>query len=93
MVTNTGTPIRTHDLRPLNTPIPVTVIAENGMPRKLVTAFAEADVMQIQDVWIVQEEWWRTEIDRQYFALLMMDGEMRTIFHDRIEDTWYEQAY
>lgn len=93
MVTNTGTPIRTDDLRQLNTPVPVTVIAENGMPRTLVTTFAESDVMQIQDVWIVQEEWWRTEIDRQYFALLMMDGEMRTIFHDRMEDTWYEQAY
>lgn len=69
------------------------VIAEYGVPAKLITRKTEVAVMQIQDVWIVQDEWWRKEIDRQYFALLMVDGEFRTVFHDRVEDAWYEQAY
>ncbi len=93
MVTYSGAKARTDNVRSLNVPKPVTVIAENGMPAKLITRTTEVAVMQIQDVWIVQDEWWRKEIDRQYFALLMMDGEMRTIFHDRMEDAWYEQAY
>ncbi len=93
MVSHSRAEARTNSVRALNTPKPVTVIAENGMPAKLVTRFTEVEVMQIQDVWIVQDEWWREEIDRQYFALLMMDGEMRTIFHDRMKDAWYEQAY
>lgn len=93
MVTHSGAKTRTDNVRSLNVPKPVTVIAEHGMPAKLITRYTEVAVMQIQDVWIVQDEWWRKEIDRQYFALLMMDGEMRTIFHDRVEDAWYEQAY
>lgn len=93
MVPNTRTSSRVGDLRQLNTPIPVTVIAEDGMPRKLVTASGEVDVMQIEDVWIVQDEWWREEIDRQYIVLLMMNGDVRTVFLDRIENAWYEQAY
>ena len=93
MVTYSGAETRANNVRALNTPKPVTVIAEHGMPAKLITTTTEVAVMQIQDVWIVQDEWWRKEIDRQYFALLMMDGEIRTIFHDRVEDAWYEQAY
>lgn len=93
MVSYSGTTSRTDHLRALNNPKPLTVISEYGQPRMLVTPKSEEAVMQIQDVWIVQDEWWRKEIDRQYFALLMMNGELRTIFHDRLEDAWYEQAY
>lgn len=69
------------------------VIVEQGLPMKLITRKTEVAVMEIRDIWIVQDEWWRTEIDRQYFALFMADGELRTVFHDRMEDAWYEQAY
>lgn len=93
MVAHSRTETRPDNVRSLNIPKPITVIAEHGMPAKVVTRTAEVAVMQIQDVWIVQDEWWRKEIDRQYFALLMMDGEIRTIFHDRMDDAWYEQAY
>ncbi len=93
MVSYSGAETRTDNVRALNTPKRITVIAEHGMPATIITKYTEVAVMQIQDVWIVQDEWWRKEIDRQYFALLMMDGEMRTIFHDRMEDAWFEQAY
>ena len=93
MVAHSGTSSRADGLRALNTPKPITVVAEYGEPKRVITKRTDVEVMQIQDVWIVQDEWWRTEIDRQYFALLMMDGEFRTIFHDRVEDAWYEQAY
>lgn len=93
MVAHTRAETRPDNIRALNTPKPITIVATHGVPAKLITRTTEVDVMQIQDVWIVQDEWWRKEIDRQYFALLMMDGELRTIFHDRIDDAWYEQAY
>ena len=47
----------------------------------------------MQDTWIVQDEWWRQEIDRQYYNLLLRSGTVRTVYHDRLTDTWYEQAY
>lgn len=93
MVANSRAETRADSLRALNNPKPLTVISEYGQPKMLVTPKSQEAVMQIQDVWIVQDEWWRKEIDRQYFALLTMDGELRTIFHDRVEDAWYEQAY
>lgn len=93
MVTNPGTSARVDSVRALNTPRKITIVAENGVPAVLITPKTEERVMQIQDVWVVQDEWWRHEIDRQYFALLMQNGELRTIFHDRIDDMWYEQAY
>lgn len=93
MVANSRAETRTDNVRALNTPKAITVVAEHGMPAMIVTPHTQVAVMQIQDVWIVQDEWWRKEIDRQYFALLMMDGEIRTIFHDRVDDAWYEQAY
>lgn len=93
MVPDSGTTSRPDHLRALNRPKPVTVISEYGQPTMLVTPKTEEQVMQVQDVWIVQDEWWRAEIDRQYFALLMMNGELRTVFHDRVDDAWYEQTY
>lgn len=93
MVPNTGTQARADRVRALNTPRQITIVAENGVPAVIITPKTEEAVMQIQDVWIVQDEWWRKEIDRQYFALLMMNGELRTVFHDRVEDIWFEQAY
>lgn len=93
MVTDSRTQIRPHGVRALNIPKPIHVVAEDGEPRRVATMYTDIEVLQIQDMWIVQDEWWRKEIDRQYFSLLMMDGETRTIFHDRVEDIWYEQAY
>ena len=49
-------------------------------------------VEKVQDTWIVQDEWWRQEIDRQYYNLLLRSGTVRTVYHDRLTDTWYEQA-
>lgn len=93
MVTHSRTTSRADSVRILNPPKPITVVAEYGEPRMLSTTAGDVEVMQIQDMWIVQDEWWRQEIDRKYFALLMMDGDMRTVFHDRLADAWYEQAY
>jgi hypothetical protein len=50
-------------------------------------------VERIQDTWIIEDEWWRQPIRRQYFALLLDDGTRRTIYHDRVIDAWYLQDY
>jgi hypothetical protein len=31
--------------------------------------------------------------DRQYYSLLLDNGTLRTVYHDRIADTWHEQTY
>jgi len=50
-------------------------------------------IEQIQDTWIIDDEWWRDPISRQYFLVLLEGGIVRTIFHDRTSDTWFAQHY
>jgi hypothetical protein len=94
MVTHPGTPSRPHQLRPLNAPVPLTVtVTPTGVPHVLTINQHQHQVERIQDTWIIEDEWWRDPIDRQYFALLLGDGTRRTVFHDRVADTWYLQDY
>lgn len=93
MVTDPGAPARAPHLRALNEPRPVTVIVRDGRPVAVRNDHGQHAVTQIQDTWIIEDEWWRQEINRQYYSLLLANGTLRTVFHDRIADTWHEQAY
>ncbi|HET7092535.1 MAG TPA: hypothetical protein VFI22_03630 [Thermomicrobiales bacterium] len=50
-------------------------------------------VDRVQDIWRIDEEWWRAPISRRYLALLLADGALRTVFQDLTDGRWYEQAY
>lgn len=93
MVKNPGTTSCPHHLRALNEPRPIQVLAEQGHPVAIIESTRRDIIEQVQDTWIVQDEWWRQEIDRQYYNLLLRNGNVRTIYHDRLADTWFEQAY
>ena len=50
----------------------------------------------IQDRWRVDEAWWRPEAEqivRMDFELRLADGDVLTVYHDRLRDTWHEQRY
>ena len=93
MVKNSGTPSRPHHLRALNEPRLIQVLTEHDLPVAILRAEGREPVEKVQDTWIVQDEWWRQEINRQYYNLLLRNGTLRTVYHDHITDTWYEQAY
>jgi hypothetical protein len=73
--------------------VPVPVIVRDNRPARVVLNGKEQAVERIQDTWIIEDEWWRQPIARQYYALLLEDGTRRTVFHDRIGDAWYLQDY
>jgi hypothetical protein len=93
MVTHSGTPARPHHLRALNEPVPVIVTASRNQPTSVTIGRQVYTVERVQDTWIIEDEWWRQPIARQYFALLLDDGTRRTVFHDRVADTWHLQDY
>lgn len=93
MVKDSGTPSCTHALRPLNQPRPMQVQVRNGFPVALVVGKTTHRVAHLQDMWIVEDEWWRQPISRQYFAILTENGMRHTIYHDRVADRWYAQDY
>lgn len=93
MVPDSGTPARPHHIRALNEPRPITVELDHGIPTVATIDTHRFTVEHIQDTWTIEDEWWRHPISRQYFALLLGDGSVQTVFHDRVADAWYAQEY
>ena len=95
MVTAAGAETRADRVRCLNLPRPVqvTVDAQNGVPVALHERNRRHVVESIQDSWYVEDEWWRDPISRHYVQLILRGGAIRTLFHDRIADRWFEQTY
>lgn len=93
MVKNPGAASRADRLRALNQPKPITMVTRDDRPIAILDKEFRYDIIQIQDTWIIQDEWWREEMDRQYYSLLLDTGSLRTVYHDSIADAWFEQAY
>ena len=93
MVKNPGAAPRPHRLRALNEPQPITVASHGDRPVAIIENETRHNIVQIQDTWIIQDEWWRQEMHRQYYCLLLENGTLHTVYHDRIAGTWFEQAY
>lgn len=93
MVSHSGTSSRTPDLRPLNEPRPLDVIVAGPQPIGIMLQRTTHPIARVQDTWIIEDEWWRQPISRRYYRVLLENGTMMTIFHDRIADCWYAQEY
>ena len=62
-------------------------------PRAAV-ALGATRIASVEDVWRVEEEWWRsTSISRTYFEVLLEGGRRVSIFHDHASGGWYLQRY
>ena len=95
MVTAAGAETRADRVRCLNLPRPVqvTVDAQSGVPVALHERNRRHVVESIQDSWHVDDEWWRDPISRHYVQVSLRGGAIRTLFHDRVADRWFEQTY
>lgn len=80
-------------LRPLNVPRPLRVSVDGrGEPRAVVIAGQFRSVIDQRDCWRIEDRWWTEEpIDRTYYELELEGGEVITLFHDLLGDSWYEQ--
>ena len=95
MVASPGTASGADRVRPLNLPRPVQVAldARSGLPRILHERGRRREIARIQDAWQVDDEWWREPVSRHYLQVVLRDGALRTLFHDRIADRWFAQSY
>ena len=79
----------------LKAPQPLAVEAVEGPdgwePRWVVWRGKRRRVATVDDLWQVDDEWWRAEVRRRYFAVTLVDGCRVTLFHDLIEGTWWAQ--
>ena len=95
MVPDPGAATGADRLRPLNLPQPVRVLARRrgSAPTVLVEDGHRHRVEEIQDSWRIDDEWWRAPISRRYYRVVLDDGSLRTLYHDLLDGSWYEQWY
>ncbi|HEX6032038.1 MAG TPA: hypothetical protein VFY90_11460 [Tepidiformaceae bacterium] len=87
-------PSNSSDLRPLNQPDPLAVEADaRGVPKAVLYKGVFRPVASITDTWRIDDEWWRDEIARRYFAVELQGGRRITVYHDLVHDFWYAQSY
>ena len=99
MVTPAGATPRPDRLRgvgftPLNEPCPLTVDAdESGVPVTVALGGRRLAVEQVLDVWRIDDEWWREEVSRLYYRLVLSDGRSVIVYCDLRRELWLEQSY
>lgn len=93
MVTDTRAPSRPDQLRPLNRPRSITVLTQRHRPVVLIDGDRRLRIVRTQDVWCLDDEWWRETIARRYFQVELETGAWATIFHDLVADAWQMQRY
>jgi hypothetical protein len=70
----------------------VRVLTGDGLPVALVEG-QRRRCARVEDVWHVDDEWWRDPIHRRYYRLVLDDGAVRTVYHDLARDDWFAQGY
>jgi hypothetical protein len=71
----------------------VVVLVEHDRPIALLDGVCEYAIERVQDRWCIDDEWWREPIERHYYRLALAGGQVRTVYHDQVEDAWFEQEY
>lgn len=94
MESSSGTQIGAHRLRPLNTPAPVRLRAEDGVPQAVLQRARWRRVDHVDDVWRIDDGWWRpSPIARTYFRVALENGHVLILYRDDLAGTWWSQRY
>jgi len=81
-------------LQPLKQPRPIVVATgEAGEPVAVVLGGHRLAVERIEDVWRIDDEWWREEVSRLYYRLLLEDGRPLVVYRNLVRGVWCEQSY
>ena len=79
---------------PANIPKEIAVIVNgSGEPIWIVSGEGYRGVGRVQNRWRIDDEWWRNEISRMYYELLLADGSLITVFQDLLSGKWHQQYY
>ena len=92
MVTDTGTPIRPHRLRPLNLPRSVSVeLSEDDLPISVTLDGMRREVEEVGERWRIDDEWWRERIARRYVEVMLVGGGHVVVYEDLVHGGWFLQ--
>ena len=93
MVTDTRKASGVSGIRFLNQPTAIPVkVDENGSPSELKLRGRLLKVESVDDIWRIDDEWWREQsVNRMYFECVVDGGIRITMFQDIGTRQWYEQ--
>ena len=78
----------------MNLPQPVAVeTGASALPAAVLVRGRLRTVLAITDRWRIDDEWWRAEISRAYYAVELEGGVRLTIFRDMVTGAWFQQQY
>ena len=94
MVKNSRTAPGAGPIRPLNLPIPISVEEDpHHRPVVLGQKSRRVKVDSVEDLWQIDEEWWRdSPIVRTYYELTVQGGRRIIVFRDQADGRWYRQG-
>jgi hypothetical protein len=69
------------------------VLMCDGRPSAVRLKKRTLGVLEILNMWRIDEEWWRKPVSRLYFLLELENGSRITVFHDLIHNLWYRQNW
>lgn len=94
MVKNTGKTLCPDAFRPVNLPEPMRVEEDRkGQPRAVQTPRRQ-QVIAIEDMWRLDDEWWRLEpVSRMYYVMQLASGQRIVVYRDLPSGKWYRQSY
>ena len=94
MVTHPRKAARPGGLLPMNLPHPTAVEVDSaGVPTAVLVRGRLRSVLAVSDRWRIDDEWWRTEISRDYYAIELEGGTRLTVFRDLVTGAWFQQRY
>lgn len=92
MVPSSRASIRADRLRAVNAPRPTTVERDaSGTPVAIPASDGNIKVEFVNDIWRLDDEWWRVPIHRRYFEVILEDGKRVVLFEDVINGDWFIQ--
>lgn len=62
-----------------------------GLPIALIRHGRRLTVAKIQEMWQIEDEWWREMIRRRYYLLVLEQSIHCTVYQDLVSRDWYEQ--
>jgi len=74
-------------------PEPIEVATAGGHPSSVKLKRRLQKVREIDNVWRIDDCWWRKPVARLYYTLCLESGSRITLFHDLVSGQWYRQNW
>jgi len=62
-----------------------------GLPDCLTWRGQDHGIQKVANRWLVDEEWWKKRIWREYFKVITYSGLLMLVYHDLLTGQWYLQ--